>query len=68
MWGAVAPVSGSGGRVGSGLAVVQGGDTWNVTIQGAVDKEGTADALRKLAADRDRQTGRATTIRVGLKR
>jgi hypothetical protein len=33
-----------------------------------VDKEGTADQLRKLAQDRDRQTGRSTTIRVGLAR
>lgn len=66
---------GAGGITGgaAGLGAPAGargrvGDTWYVTIQGAVDKEGTADSLRKLATERDRQTGRTSALSFGMSR
>jgi hypothetical protein len=65
-WGAVPSVG--GGRLAAPVVVQSGGDTINITVQGAVDQEGTADTIRKMLDDRDTQLGRKSALTFGMKR
>jgi hypothetical protein len=65
MWGAVAP---AGGQAWGAAAVTGGGDTINISIQQALDPVRTADAIQGVLAKRDRQLGRTSALKLGLKR
>jgi hypothetical protein len=65
-WGAVPSVA--GGRLSGPVVIQPAGDTINITVQGAVDAEGTADTIRRMLTDRDTQLGRRSTLKLGMKR
>jgi hypothetical protein len=76
MWGAVAPAGGqawgaaavTGGGALALPTVTGGGDTINISIQQALDPVRTADAIQGVLAKRDRQLGRTSALKLGLKR
>jgi len=58
---------GTTGLTGQG-ATVRGGDTINITVNGAVDRYGTASTIRDLLDERARNLGQTTALSVGMGR
>lgn len=57
--------AGGGSTAGPGLTLPPAGDTINITVNGALDPVAVADQIAGLLERRDRNTGRATVLRVG---